>query len=240
MKLLGLIGGTSWHSTIEYYRLINELAGERIGHDQNPPLLIYSQNIQLMREQDKEKINKTYLETSQKLENAGAEGILICANTPHMVYDYVQPRIGIPILHIAEAIGRKAQELGLKTLGLLGNKPTMMGSFIPSYLQKHFGISTLIPDHQYIDLSHFFVSKELTLGKFTEEAKTFYLEQMRLLAQKGAEGMIMGCTELPLLIQQEESPFPLISTTQLHAQMAVDFIFGLGTGNFGGFEPLSS
>ncbi|EKB47768.1 aspartate/glutamate racemase family protein [Cecembia lonarensis] len=225
MKLLGLIGGTSWHSTIEYYKLINELAGERMGHEQNPALLIYSQNIQLMREQDKEKINRTYLDISQKLESAGAAGILICANTPHMVYDFVQPQIGIPILHIAEAIGRKAKEKGLQTLGLLGNRPTMTGNFIPSYLKKHFDIKTLIPDPEYIDQSHYFVSKELTLGKFTEKAKAFYQDQMKFLADKGAEGMIMGCTELPLLIKEEDSPYPLISTTQLHAEMAVDFIF---------------
>ncbi|MDX5477152.1 MAG: amino acid racemase [Cyclobacteriaceae bacterium] len=227
MKLLGMIGGTSWHSTIEYYKLINELAGERIGHEQNPPLLIYSQNIQLMREQNKEKINQTYLETARNLEKAGAQGILICANTPHMVYDFVQPQINIPILHIAEAIGRSAQEKGLKTLGLLGNRPTMTGSFIPSYLKEHFDIDTVIPDVEYIDISHEFVSKELTQGKFTEEAKKFYKCQMKYLAKKGAEGMIMGCTELPLLIKQEESDFPLISTTQLHAQMAVDFILNV-------------
>ncbi len=220
-----MIGGTSWHSTLEYYKLINDLAGERMGHDQNPALLLYSQNIQLMREQNKEEINRTYLEISQKLEAAGAEGILICANTPHMVYDFVQPQISIPILHIAEAIGRKAREKGLQTLGLLGNRPTMTGDFIPSYLEKHFGIQTLIPAPEYIDQSHVFVSKELTLGKFTAAARLFYQEQMKLLADRGAEGMIMGCTELPLLIKEEDSPYPLISTTQLHAQMAVDFIF---------------
>jgi len=225
MKLLGLIGGTSWHSTIEYYRLINELAGERIGLDQNPPLLIYSQNIQLMREQDKALINKTYLEIAKKLEAGGAEAIVICANTPHMVYDFVQPQINIPILHIADAIGKSAQKQGLKKLGLLGNKPTMTGDFIPNYLKVHFDIDTIIPDAAYLDQSHYYVSKELTLGKFTPEAKNFYLEQMRLLKEKGAEGMIMGCTELPLLIRQEETDFPLISTTQLHAQSAVDFIF---------------
>lgn len=220
-----MIGGTSWHATMEYYKLINELAGERMGHDQNPPLLIYSQNIQLMREQDRDKINQTYLETSRKLESAGAQGILICANTPHMVYDYVQPQIGIPILHIAEAIGKKAKKMGLITLGLLGNRPTMTGDFIPSYLERNFGIKTLIPDTGFIDQSHYYVSKELTMGIFTEEAKSFYQKQMGLLAEKGAEGMIMGCTELPLLIKEEDSAYPLISTTQLHAQMAVDFIF---------------
>ena len=225
MKLLGLIGGNSWHSTIEYYKLINELAGERMGHDQNPPMLIYSQNIQLMREQDKDLINKTYLQIAQKLEAGGAEGIIICANTPHMVYDFVQPKINIPILHIADAIGKSAQKQGLKTLGLLGNKPTMTGDFIPKYLKTHFDIDTIIPDAVHLDKSHYYVSKELTLGKFTDEAKAFYLEQMRLLQEKGAEGMIMGCTELPLLIKQEETDFPLISTTQLHAELAVDFIF---------------
>ena len=101
----------------------------------------------------------------------------------------------------------------------------MTGDFIPKYLKVHFDIDTIIPDAAYLDQSHYYVSKELTLGKFTPEAKNFYLEQMRLLKEKGADGMIMGCTELPLLIRQEETDFPLISTTQLHAQSAVDFIF---------------
>lgn len=227
MKTLGMIGGTSWHSTIEYYRLINQLVGEVIGEDQNPPLILHSINIQLMREQNHEKIKTNYLEVSKKLEAAGAQGIMICANTPHLVYDFVQPQISIPILHIAEAIGKKAQENGLKTLGLLGNKPTMTGDFIPVFLKKHYNIVTIIPDSDYLDQSHYYVSKELTLGKFTKEAKAFYENQMSLLAQRGAEGMIMGCTELPLLIKQEETAFPLITTTQLHAQMAVDFILGL-------------
>ncbi|SNS25187.1 aspartate racemase [Belliella buryatensis] len=226
MKTLGMIGGTSWHSTIEYYKLINELVGEVIGADQNPPLILYSINIQLMREQNKEKIIAKYLDIAQKLEQAGAEAIIICANTPHMVYEAVQPLINIPILHIAAAIGKEAQKHGLSTLGLLGNKPTMTGDFIPGFLKEHFGIETIIPASAYLDQSHDYVSKELTLGKFTKEAKDFYKNQMSLLAQRGAEGMIMGCTELPLLIKQEETAFPLITTTQLHAQMAADFILG--------------
>lgn len=225
MKLLGLIGGTSWRSTIEYYKLINELAGERMGFEQNPSMLIYSQNIQLMRDQDKDLIKKTYLEIAKKLENGGVEGIIICANTPHMVYDFVQPRINIPILHIAEAVGRDAKERGLKTLGLLGNRPTMTGDFFPKYLKENFNINTIIPDSDYVDQSHYYVSKELTMGKFTDEAKAFYLEQMQFLKQKGADGIILGCTELPLLIKQEEASVPLISTTDLHAALAVDFIF---------------
>jgi aspartate racemase len=224
MKTIGLIGGTSWHSTIEYYRLINDLVGKEIGTQGNPELIIYSINIELMREQNKEKINAKYLEVSQKLEQAGAKAIVICANTPHMVYDYVQPKINIPILHIADATGKKAKEKGLSKLGLLGNRPTMTGDFIPNVLQVNYGIETFIPETNYIGEAHNYVSKELTQGEFTSEAKEFFIEQIELLVQKGADGIILGCTELPLLIKQEEVNIPLLATTELHAQMAVDFI----------------
>jgi len=224
MRTLGMIGGTSWHSTIEYYRLINLGVGERIGHHLNPPLILHSINIAVMRELNWEKINQTYLETTQKLEDAGAEGIIICANTPHKVYEFVQPKIGIPILHIAAAIGQKARDLGLGKLGLLGNKPTMTGGFLPSFLKEHFGIDTLIPDKVYINRSHYYISKELTQGQFSTKAKTFYIDQIDRLHRKDAEGIILGCTELPLLLSQEDTTLPLIETTQLHAQAAVDFI----------------
>jgi aspartate racemase len=224
MKKLGLIGGTSWHSTIVYYRLINELVGEEIGTGSNPELLIYSLNIELMREQNREKINHKYLEVSNTLQRAGAEALVICANTPHMVYEFVQPQIDIPILHIADAIGNEAKSLSLIKLGLLGNKPTMTGDFIPSRLKKNFGIETILPDPEYLDQNHHYVSAELTRGIFSKEAKRFFLEQMRLLRAKGAQGIILGCTELPMLIESKDIDIPLIATTQLHAGMAADFI----------------
>lgn len=226
MKTLGMIGGTSWHSTIVYYRLINDLVGKRIGSQGNPPLLLYSLNIELMREQNWDKINSTYLEVAQKLERAGAEALLICANTPHVVYSYVQPKIDIPILHIADAVGNEAEKQGLHKLGLLGNKPTMTKGFIQERLKSAFGLETLIPEDKYLDRSHFFVSKELTQGKFTEEAKEFYRQQIRFLQERGADGIILGCTELPMLLDQHDSQLPLLATTQLHAQMAADFILG--------------
>lgn len=224
MNLLGMIGGTSWHSTIVYYRLINEIVGEKIGTQGNPPLLIHSLNIELMRSGNKQKINESYLEVAKKLEQAGAKAIIICANTPHMVYSYVSPKIGIPILHIADATGKEAQRLGIKKLGLLGNKPTMTGGFIQSFLQENYQIETIIPDDKFLETSHQYVSKELTQGKFTTEAKKFFIEQMKLLQEKGAEGIILGCTELPLLIAREDFALPMMATTQLHAQMAVNFI----------------
>ncbi|MGI9544966.1 MAG: aspartate/glutamate racemase family protein [Cyclobacteriaceae bacterium] len=224
MKTLGMIGGTSWHSTIVYYRLINEMVGEVIGKQGNPPLVIYSLNIELMREQDKTAINNAYFDIANKLQNAGAEAIVICANTPHMVYPFVQPKIDIPILHIGDAIGNEATLKRIKRLGLLGNRPTMTGGFIQDHLSDNFDMETIIPDDEFIDKSHDFISKELTQGKFSHEAKSFFLDQMQLLKEKGVEGIILGCTELPMLISQESFELPLIATTQLHAKMAADFI----------------
>ena len=130
MKTLGMIGGTSWHSTIDYYRLINELTGEKIGKQENPPLILYSLNIAVMREGNMDKINKTYLDISLKLQEAGAEGIIICANTPHMTYPFVAPKLSIPILHIGDATAESAIAIGIKKLGLLGTKPTMERDFL--------------------------------------------------------------------------------------------------------------
>lgn len=226
MKTLGLIGGTSWHATIDYYRRINNLVGEKIGMDKNPELILHSINIEVMRAQNLEEIVKKYLDVSQKLEQAGAKAIVICANTPHMAYEYVQPLIDIPILHIADAIGKEANRLGLQKLGLLGNRPTMTKNFIPDVLQSKYNIETIIPEESFLDQSHHYVSRELTQGKFTDEAKDFFISQINLLHNRSADGIILGCTELPLLIKAKDVDTPLLATTDLHAQMAADFILG--------------
>jgi aspartate racemase len=179
-----------------------------------------------MREQNAEKINAKYLEVAKKLEGAGATAIVICANTPHMTYAYVQPKIGIPILHIAEAAASEAVRLGVKKVGLLGNKPTMTLGFISEYLQKHYNIETIIPEGEGLILSHHYVSKELTQGHFTEEARKFYLHQILLLKARGAEAIILGCTELPMLLSSDNADVPMLATTYLHARMAADFILG--------------
>lgn len=224
MNLLGMIGGTSWHSTIEYYRLLNELVGDKIGTQQNPPLLLYSLNVKLMRENDSEKIKNSYLEIAQKLESVGAKAIVICANTPHMVYDFVQPKINVPILHIADAVAKEAKQKSYKKLGLLGTRPTMQGDFLQGRLRDKHQIETLIPADNFIDETHRFISEELTQGKFTDTAKKFYLEQMQLLKERGAEAIILGCTELPMLIKAKDTEIPLLDTTKLHAEMATEFI----------------
>lgn len=225
MRTLGLIGGTSWHSTIVYYRLINEMAGKRTGTHSNPPLILFSLNVELMREHDVDKIKTTYLHIARKLEIAGARAIVICANTPHLVYEYVHDKISIPILHIADAIGMEARSKGYKKLGLLGTKPTMKGDFLHERLKEKFGIETLIPDEDFLSEIHQYIAAELTRGKFTESAKTFFLDHIQLLKERNAEAVIMGCTELPILITKEDTNLPLLQSTNLHAKMAVDFIF---------------
>lgn len=225
MRKLGMIGGTSWHATKEYYELINRGFAEARGNWESPELRIFCVNIAVMRAQDKDVIESTYLKTAQNLEEAGAEAIIICANTPHMSVDYVAPKIGIPFLHIAHATANEAKRLGLRKLGLLGNRPTMTGNFISGEIERKFGLEIIIPDNESaIDRSHHFVSEELTQGTFSEEARDFYLHEMNAMKSRGADGIILGCTELPILLRDVEYDLPLLSTTHLHAQMALDFI----------------
>ena len=224
MKTLGLIGGTSWHSTLEYYREINAQVSEKIGNASNPELLLYSINIDIMRKQVLPDIQQKYLEVSQKLIGAGAEALLICANTPHMAVEYVQPKIDVPFLHIADATAKEAKRLGYHKLGLLGNRPTMTKAFLKDRLKEQHGLITTIPEGEAIDQSHYFVSKELTQGQFTNKAVVFYTQQIEEFKKKGLDAAILGCTELPILLKDTETALPSLRTTDLHIQMAVDFI----------------
>lgn len=224
LKTLGMIGGTSWHSTIDYYRYINSMVEAKKGTLLSPPLLLYSIDVSLMRTRDFEKISNNYLHFTQNLASAGAEAIIICANTPHLVYDFVAPKIDIPILHIADATGREAKRLGLKKIAQLGTLPTMQRDFITRRITENFGIETIVPDEKGQDIIHHIVVDELVQGKFTYDAKAKVIHQMNLLKDQGADGMIMGCTELPILIKPEDYDLPLLDTTKLHAQMAADFI----------------
>lgn len=225
MKKLGLIGGTSWHSTIEYYRHINQMVNDRIGDPpENPPLILYSQNIALMRRNDWEEIPLAYLEIAQTLQQAGAEALLICANTPHKVIPFVEPKLDIPFLHIADATGKEAKKLGLKKLALLGTRPVMEEDFISGRLEEKFGMEVLVPAPFARKKVHLAISRELTQGVFKDATKQFFLEQMSELKQAGADGVILGCTELPMLVKEEDFDLPLLDTTKLHARDAVDFI----------------
>jgi len=226
MKTLGLIGGTSWHSTIEYYRYLNEMINEKFDPPQNPPLLIYSLNADLMRRGDWEEIKLAYLDISLNLQRGGAEAIVICANTPHKVCPFVAPHLDIPFIHIADAIGEEAKRLGLKNLGLLGTLPVMQENYISGRLEENYQIQTTTPDKRNGVKMHRIIANELTQGIFEENAKQFVLSEMQKMKADGADGIILGCTELPLLIKAKDFDLHLLNTTYLHAKKAMDFIVG--------------
>ena len=226
MKTLGLIGGTSWHSTIDYYRYLNSLVGERLGTHVNPPLLMYSLNVELMRRGEWDEINQRYLEIALILQQAGAEALMICANTPHKVIPFVAPHLDIPFIHIADATGEEAKRLGLGKLGLLGTKYVMQESFITDQLAQLHQIETAVPDPVGIHQVHEIIANELTQGIFADSTKQELIGKMEELRTAGAEGMILGCTELPMILKPEDYDLPLLDTTYLHAKKAVEFILG--------------
>lgn len=223
MKLLGLIGGTSYHSTLEYYKAINAQAIEQNETNSNPELLLYSINMNVIRRENSDEINSTYLKAAKKLQQAGAEAIVICANTPHMVVEFVQSQIEIPFLHIGDSIGQEAVKHNYKTVLLLGNRPTITKAFLKNYLIEKYSLKVIIPEEEAIEKSHHFVSEELTKGKFSKEAKEFY-KGLIVKHQSKIDAVILGCTELPILLKDESSKIPFIKTTDLHIQTAVDFI----------------
>jgi len=231
MKTLGLIGGTSWISTVDYYRIINQIINEKMGGLNSAKMYLYSLNLAEVNkfvERNDWKGLSSYLSTiAQKLEAAGAECIIICANTPHKAADDIRNAVRIPLIHIAEVTAREIARIGIKKAGLLGTKFTMEENFFKDRLtQEH--IETLIPDkkdaREYI---HHSIFNELGKGIFTGEAKEKYLTIINDLINRGAEGIIFGCTEIPLLIKPEECSVPVFDTTQIHARAAADFALSI-------------
>jgi aspartate racemase len=163
------------------------------------------------------------IEIAHKLENAGAGLILICTNTVHRVYDQVQEKTNLPILHIADATGKEIKGMGIKKVGLLGTRLTMIEDFYKERLKDGFGIDTIVPDENGIELVHNTILSELVVDKITETSKTKFLGIIDGLIEKGAEGIVLGCTEIPLLVKQEDVKVPIFDTTTIHAMAAVDF-----------------
>ncbi len=231
MKTLGLIGGTSWHSTVEYYSYINEAVNDAYGNNTNPPLLLYNLNQRRIHElQAKDQwddIAALLTEATMRLRAGGAQAVLFCANTPHKVYAQVARKTDIPILHIADATGVAIRHSSLKKVGLIGTLYTMEDGFIADWLKEHYGIETLVPSSAAARQElHRIVQKELSMGIFRAETKKYVLQQIEELRQRGAQGIVLGSTEFPLIIKASDVTIPLFDTTLLHSQMAVDFIMG--------------
>jgi aspartate racemase len=226
MKTLGLIGGTTWLSTVEYYRMINQQVNERLGGLHSARLILYSVNFEEFQPPTDPKawgpITENLTSIAQRLERAGADCLVLCANTPHIAADTIQGKIRIPLIHIAEATAREIAGRKLKTVGLLGTRITMEQAFYRDKLSKA-GIACIIPGDNERNFIHATIFDELGKEIFKPETKKHYLDIIDDLTRKGAEGIIFGCTEIPLLIKQKDCIIPVFDTTIIHATAAVDF-----------------
>ncbi|KAF2081631.1 aspartate/glutamate racemase family protein [Flavobacterium sharifuzzamanii] len=227
MRKIGLIGGISWVSTSDYYTLINKGINEKLGGLNFSECLIYSFNYaDIKKNNDSNDWDSTFnmlLKAAEVLKSGGAEAILLCANTMHLVADRLQQAIDIPLIHIAEQTAIQIQNKQLKKVGLLGTKFTMELDFFKDKLAEK-GIETIIPENEEVkDFIHYTIFEELGRGIATEETKKRYLEIANELIQNGAEGIILGCTEIPLVIKEGDLNVPIFDTTLIHTQAAINF-----------------
>jgi aspartate racemase len=227
MKTIGLIGGLSWESSKEYYRIINETVNERLGGLHSARCILYSLEFAEIREIQQTKVSnelaKILVDAARKLEGAGAEIVLVCANTMHKFAPEIQQEIHVPVLHIADATAEKIRQKGLKRVGLLGTGTTMEEDFYKGRIREKFGIDVLVPDKDDRDLIDGVIFDELCVGKMKPSSKERFKEIIAKLVENGAEGIILGCTEIPLLIKQEDVNVPVFDTTEIHAKAAVEF-----------------
>ena len=223
MKTIGLIGGMSWESTVTYYKIINETVKEKLGGLHSAKCILYSVDFQEIEECQAngnwEKSGEILGAAAYNLEKAGADFIVICTNTMHKVVNQIKEKISIPILHIAEMTAEKILEKGLKNIALLGTKYTMEQDFYKSKLIEK-GINVIIPDKNDIEIINEVIYDELCLGTINSDSKKKFLEIVDKLRSKGAEGIILGCTEIGLLIKNEDTDVPLFDTAIIHAEQA--------------------
>jgi len=225
MKKIGLIGGMSWESTLLYYKLLNEkVKGIRGGfHSANCVIesVDFSKIAELQAKDDWDALHELMIKRAISLENSGAEMILICANTMHLSVPAIEQNTNIPVLHIAEVTAAAIKKGKLKKVALLGTKFTMEKDFFTNILENN-GISVLLPDSKGRNQVHDIIYKELVKGVISNESKEVYVSIINDLIDQGAEGIILGCTEIPLLIKDEDIDVPLFNTTKIHAEKAVE------------------
>lgn len=225
MKTIGLIGGMSWESTIPYYKIINEEISGSLGGLHSAKIVMYSVDFDELNEclntEDWDKIADILGEAAKKLQNFGAEFVLICTNTMHKVAPIVQERISVPIVHIADATGDEIIKRGFKKVALLGTKFTMTQEFYTKRLRER-GLEVMIPEQDEITTVNDVIFKELCAGKFRDESRQEYKAIIKRLQDKGAEAVIFGCTEIGLLLDQKDCEIPVLDTTVIHAKKAAE------------------
>jgi len=226
MKTISLIGGLSWKSSVEYYRIINELAQDRLGGTHNARSIMVTVDfgvIQQMQQENRwEEANAIMIDAARRLQRGCADFFLICANTMHRDAPSIQAAVSIPLIHIAEATGARIKAHGFQRIGLLGTKYTMEGDFYTGLLRDRFGFDVLIPTEPERAAVHRIIYDELILGIIRPESRSCYAEIMHSLEARGAQAIILGCTEIILLVKPEDSTVPQFDTTRIHAETAVD------------------
>ena len=226
MKTIGLIGGMSWESTIPYYRLINEGVKQRLGGLHSAKLILHSVDFdeieRLQRSGDWDSASALLTRSAQLLETAGAELLVLCTNTMHKVAPAIESAVSIPLLHIADATAEAAKSAGIRRVGLLGTRFTMEQDFYVGRLIDRHGLEVLTPTAPERDEVHRIIYDELCLGKILSASRESYRRIMNELARRGAQAIILGCTEISLLVGEKDSPVPLLDTTAIHAQSAVE------------------
>jgi len=226
MKKIGLIGGMSWESSLEYYKIINETVKQKLGGLHSAECIMYSvdfDEIEKLQHQGKwEELTNIMIKSAQTLEKAGANLIIICTNTMHKMAEEIENNIKIPLLHIVDATAEKIKEKGFKKVGLLGTIYTMEEDFYKNRLIEKHGFEVIIPKSDERKIVNDILFNELCLGEIKETSKEKYKKIIKNLSEKGAEGIILGCTEIPMLINQKDVEIPVFDTTKIHAEFAVD------------------
>jgi aspartate racemase len=226
VKTIGLLGGMTWHSTVDYYRLINEGVQRRLGGSSSARCVLYSVEFgefeELQKAGDWERLTRLMVDAALKLEGAGADLLIICANTMHRTAEAITAATAIPLIHIADAAAAEIRKARLKTVGLLGTRYTMEQDFYRRRLEQKHGLSVLIPDEADRIRVHDIIYAELGRGLIKDSSRAEYRAIIGKLRARGAEGVILGCTEIPLLVKPGDAPIPLFDTTALHAAAAVE------------------
>lgn len=225
MKTIGLIGGMSWESSAEYYRIINENIKEKLGGLHSAKCILYSVDFEEIERYQNEgnwdKAGEVLGNVALSLEKAGADFIALCTNTMHKVIEDIEAKVKIPVLHIADATAKQIQKSNLSTVGLLGTKYTMEQDFLKSRIENK-GINVIVPEQKDIERINQVIFGELCLGKIEADSKEYYLKIVEELISRGAEGIVLGCTEIGLLIQPDDTDIPLYDTAIIHSLEVVE------------------
>jgi aspartate racemase len=228
MRTLGLIGGMSWESTALYYRLINQGVRDRLGPLRSGEMLLHSLDFgrieACQRDGRWDDAADILVDVARRLHVGGAEGLVLCTNTMHKVAHRIEAAVPLPLLHIADPTGRAAVETGARTVGLLATGYTMAETFYRERLERRFGLEVLVPSAPERDEVHRIIYEELCAGVVDDDSRATYRRAIAGLCARGAQAVILGCTEITLLVRDEDAPVPLLDTTALHAQAAVDFM----------------